>query len=115
MGKSLRTPGEIAFDRCFFPVASFVLFGIAAQSIQVAQIWDDTPEALMEGAGFPREALVWLLFVLGLLLGALWGRALISLIRSWRDPSARVLRISSTLLLIPFAFQVCVLLAAPFL
>jgi hypothetical protein len=85
--RDLRTPGEIAFDRCFFPFALFFLFPsfVDIQSLPLRWI----------GIFFMPLAIV------------LWGRALISLIKGWRDPAAKILRVVSLVLLLLWTPPFC--------
>ena len=96
--KRLRLPGEIAFDLCFLPLVALTLFNIIFSG-------DDWRPPFWHG---------WLWFGLGLVLAALWFRAVFTLVRAWRDPSSRVLRFSTLMLLFPFAVATSRFLLAPF-
>jgi hypothetical protein len=114
--KPRRLPGEIAFDRCFFPVAALFVLNVICGIITFRQYQTFEPPTEAELAvEIPQPAWhIWLPFVFGLLLAVLWFRALVSLVRTWRDPSSRVLRFSASMLLIPFAAVTCRLLLTPF-
>jgi len=107
--KFRRLPGEVAFDRCFFPVAvmfcSGVIFNIIALAhrnrLKDANIRGDGLHPADVGA--PHAWWLWFYFTLGVVLAVLWVRAFLTLIRDWRDPSARVLRFPAAVLLFPFA------------
>ena len=104
-------PGEIAFDRCFIPVAILATLGGTEQAVRA--LWLGDAERLPETS--PRwAAYEWLWCGIGLAFACLWVRALLTLVRAWRDPSARILRFSASVLLIPFATAVWLLLRAPF-
>ena len=106
-----RLPGEVAFDRCFLPLAALSVLSILFQFIAWRLRAPYRPESEAE---IPAAWLVWLPFALGLLLAVLWVRALFSLVTTWRDPSSQVLRFSASVLLIPFAIVTCQLLLTPF-
>jgi len=113
--KRRRLPGEIAFDRCFLPLVALSLLNIFVGIIE----WRNRPSAPLTEAQLDAEMPpplwhAWLSFGLGLLLAALWVRAVVTLTRAWRDPSSRVLRFSASVLLIPFAVATCRLLLTPF-
>lgn len=113
-----RLPGEIAFDRCFLPLAALsllhigqIVFGIITRRPgQYAPLAGEPLAAEMP----PPDWQAWLWFALGLLLAVLWFRAMGTLVRAWRDPSSRVLRFSASVLLIPFAVVTGRLLLTPF-
>jgi len=113
--KHLRLPGEIAFDRCFLPLAALSLFNIifAIITLRLSPSEPLTEEQLAAEMPPPLWH-AWLWFALGLLLAVLWFRAIVSLVRAWRDPSSRVLRFSASVLLIPFAVATFRLLLTPF-
>ena len=110
-----RLPGEVAFDRCFLPLVALSVFNIVfaiiadrgtpSESLSEEQLAAEMPLPIWHA---------WLWFALGLLLAGLWFRAVVSLVRTWRDPSSRVLRFSASVLLIPFAVATCRLLLTPF-
>src|SRR5687767_12952065 len=109
--KDRRLPGEIAFDHCFLPLVALSLFNIVfwiiARNLRPSEPLTEAQRA----AEMPPpawHASFW--FALGLLLAVLWFRALVSLVRAWRDPSSKVLRFSAAALLLPFAIVTCQLL-----
>ena len=87
--KQNRSPGERAFDLCFLPFAAFCVLAFCTVSIIR---WLRGPyEARLAVVKSPPSAwLIWIPFGLGVLLGVLWVRALISVIRAWSDPSFRI-------------------------
>lgn len=110
-------PGEIAFDRCFLPVAAYCAItffvGVARLSASKSSPLPITEEALAAELPPPFwQAWVW--FALGLLLAALWCRALVTLARAWRDPSSRIVRFPASVLLIPFAVVAYQLIVLPY-
>lgn len=113
--KHRRLPGEIAFDRCFLPLIALSLFNIAF-AIITGRLDQSEPltEVKLAAPVPPPLWHAWLWFALGLLLAALWFRAIVTLARAWRDPSARVLRFSASVLLLPFAVVTYQLLLTPF-
>jgi hypothetical protein len=113
--KRRRLPGEIAFDRCLLPLVALSFLNIIFGGIE----WRLRPsgpltEAQLDAEMPPPLWHEWLWFALGLLLVVLWFRAVVTLVRTWRDPSSRVLRFSSSVLLIPFAVATYRLLLTPF-
>jgi hypothetical protein len=114
--KSRRLPGEIAFDRCFFPIAALFTFNIVwwILSIRQDQTFKPPTEADLAAELPPPAWHLWLSFALGLVFAVLWFRALASVLRAWRDPSSRILRFSASVLLVPFAIAACRLLLTPF-
>ena len=111
-----RLPGEIAFDRCFLPLATLSVLSFIVEFIawRLRPPYKPETEAQLSAAIPPPAWHAWLPFAVGLLLAVLWVRALVSLVRVWRDPSSRVLRFSASVLLIPFAVVTCRLLHTPF-
>ena len=111
-----RLPGEVAFDRCFLPLATLFILSIITEFVawMVRPPYKPESEAQLSAAMLPPAWNVWLPFTVGLLFAVLWLRALISLATAWRDPSSRVLRFSASVLLIPFAIVTCQLLFTPF-
>lgn len=102
-----RTPGERAFDRCLFPYAVFFMFGTALGIIGGLRRRSPShsrPESVLAVSPPSSAWFPWLTFGLGLILTVLWFRALISVIDAWHDPSAKVLRFVSCILLLPFAY-----------
>lgn len=114
--KRRRLPGEIAFDRCFLPVAALFVLNLISGTMSFRQYQTLKPPTEAELAMQIPQAVphVWLPFAFGLLLAVLWLRAIISLVGAWRDPSSRVLRFSASVLLVPFAVATCRLLGTPF-
>ncbi len=107
--KRARTPGEIAFDRCFLPLAiPFVLLPIITSMASALQIPTESLFTLSQVGGKSVP------FALGLLFTALWARAFYSVIKGWGDPAAKVLRFVSMVLLLPFATLAYFLLKVPF-
>ena len=100
-----RTPGERAFDRCFFPLAIFFVGSVNLTAIEIVRQQrsgsNDTPHRAL--ALLSPEWLPWTSLIVGVLFSFLWVRALFSVIRSWDDPSARILRKVSCILLVSFA------------
>ena len=86
-----RTPGEKAFDRCFFP---WVFSGIYSAM-------------LFHGVH------AWGLFAVGVISAAFWVGGLISLIAGWRDPAARLLRLCALWFLLGLGISTLALLSAP--
>ena len=111
-----RLPGEVAFDRCFLPLAALSILSIAYQIIawRLRPPYKPPTEAQLAAELPPPAWHLWLPFAFGLLLAVLWVRALITLVSVWRDPTSRVLRFSASVLLIPFAVVTCRLLLTPF-
>lgn len=103
-----RTPGERAFDRCLLPLVALFGFSLINEFFAWRLRFPYKPQ--MPPLVWPA----WLPFTVGLILAALWVRAVVSLVAVWRDPSSRVLRFSASILLIPFAFVTCHLLLTPF-
>jgi hypothetical protein len=113
--KRHRLPGEIMFDRCFLPLVALFLLNLVVGIIEWSQrSRKPLTEAQLAAEMPPPQWHAWLWFVLGCLLAALWLRAIITLVRAWRDPSSRVLRFSASVLLIPFAAATYRLLFTPF-
>jgi hypothetical protein len=131
-----RTPGEQAFDRCFFPIAALFVFGVVLRLYPLVALFvgevavgiigwtigqssepgtDTDTGDVPVSAQIPHSAwLVWFSFALGLVLAILWVRAVAGLIATWADPSARILRFPALVLLVPFACVVVKLLLMPF-
>ena len=111
-----RLPGEIAFDRCFLPLVAVIVLQIiyrnASSEFFVASEALNTEE--FTATISPPLWHAWLWFTFGLLLAVLWVRAVLTLARAWRDPSSRVVRFSSCVVLIPFAIITFGLLLHPF-
>ena len=87
-----RTAGERVFDRAFVPLVAFWVFSITTNFA-----------AFRPGGGESVQVWPpWIAFAIGSILAALWGRALVTLLLVWNDPSAKVVRFSALVLLIPF-------------
>jgi len=108
-----RTPGEVAFDRCFLPLFISALFAGVIQSVAVLlrtktkSPWEAAPS--WSAWGWSTVT-----FIVGIAFAILWIRGIRSLISVWRDPSAKVLRFSSTGVLLFSAPMIYSLLAASF-
>lgn len=113
-----RSPGEVAFDRCFFPLAAlfFLVVGEAAADSLPALFTPVRPRAARELAlATPASKWsLWVAFSVGLVAALLWLRALVSVAGAWHDPSTRVLRFSALGLLLFLAWAVVRLLLLPF-
>jgi hypothetical protein len=83
---SIRSPGERAFDQCFYPVPLFVLLFVVRSIL--------SPNDLGLPA-FPS----WGTFSFGIMLSAYWLWAFYAVATAWHDPFARVLRFSSLAIL----------------
>jgi hypothetical protein len=117
-----RSPGERAFDRCFYPFGAIlalallgILEGIFA-NLFVSRTLIHKPHSEAElAAAVPDPAWhTWLPFILGVLLCVYWLWAFFGVLSTWRDPRARVLRFSALFLLL---FDACIaygLLTFPF-
>ena len=114
--KRRRLPGEIAFDRCFMPVAALFILKLVFFAIGLTYERPKGPptEAELATQLPPPAWHGWLFCGVGVVLAFLWVRALVTLIRAWSDPSSRVLRFAAVVLLIPFAIATCRFLLAPF-
>ena len=113
--KRRRLPGEIAFDRCFMPVAALFVLKLVLFAIGLTHQHPKGPPTEAElAAELPPPWHGWLFSAGGAVLAFLWVRALITLIRAWSDPSSRVLRFAAVVLLIPFAIATCRFMLAPF-
>jgi hypothetical protein len=110
-----RLPGEIAFDRCFLPLVSLLLFKLAFEFLAGRSGASDSL-AEEKLAAVPPTPMwhAWLWFVLGLVFGVLWFRASVTLARAWNDASSRVLRFPALVVLVAFAAVTSRLLLAPF-
>ena len=111
-----RTPGEVAFDRCFFPLAALSIVGvvtIALTAVLSPPAHERTEVELASEVPDPTWPL-WLLFAVGLVVAFFWFRAFVGVVWVWRDPSARVLRFSALGLLLPLAAVAIRLLLLPF-
>ena len=111
-----RTPGEVAFDRCFFPLAALSVVGVvtvALTAVLSPPAHERTEVELASEVPDPTWPL-WLLFAVGLVVAFFWLRAFVGVVRAWRDPSARILRFSALGLLIPLAIVAVRLLFLPF-
>lgn len=114
--KRRRLPGEVAFDRCFIPVAiifvaRMILAGVAVLYFGASKA---PTKAELAVQSLPIMGLTWLLPLAGLVLALLWLRAVWTLVRVWNEPSARVLRFPAMVLLIPFGLVARHLLLSPF-
>jgi hypothetical protein len=98
-----RSPGERAFDRalCFF-----VLFVLLCNPM--LPIW-----LRSEDGASPPEA-GWIPFAIGIAAFCIWAWLALGVVAAWHDPMARVLRVSSSLLLLYFAVIASCLLRVPF-
>jgi hypothetical protein len=94
------TPGERALDACVFPILG----------ILIATVFIDRFPSMERYLMSWRE---WVGGAVGLLYAALLLRAVRSLSAAWSDPSARILRFSASVLLIPLALIVFSLLRPP--
>ena len=114
----LRTPGEVAFDRCFFPLAAVCILDVLANGVAI--VYDSATstqghtEAEIAVAAPVSRWPLWIAFLIGLVTAFLWLRALISVVMAWRDPSASVLRFSAVGLLLFLAVVTVSLLRLPF-
>jgi hypothetical protein len=99
--------GERAFDRCFFPVAIYIALVLGAVILDT--LLTDSDARVRQ-----PEWLAWLLFACGALLSVHWLWALRGVIRSWHDPTARVLRFASLGLLFLAALIIAGLFYLPF-
>jgi hypothetical protein len=113
-----RSPGELAFDRCFYPfgaILAVVLVGIFGDLFISRRVTRKPHSEAELAAAMPDPAWhVWLPFTLGVLLCIYWLWALWGLLRAWKDPRARVLRFSALFLLFFDAGIAIVLLSSPF-
>lgn len=114
--KRRRLPGEIAFDRCFMPVVALFVLKLIFVLIELAHEHPNRlPTEAELAAQLPPPAWQgWLFCGVGVVLAFLWVRAVVSLVRAWSDPSARVLRFVAVVLLVPFGIATCRYLLAPF-
>ena len=112
-----RTPGEVAFDRCFFPLASLSVVGVVTSALTAVLSLPAHPRTEAELASeVPNPAWpLWILFSIGLVVAFFWLRAFIGVVQVWRDPSARILRYPALGLLLPLGFVAVRLLLLPFL
>jgi hypothetical protein len=98
-----RSPGELAFDRCFYPFGTLLLlcfFRLFGELLLQSGTDQRKPPFLAASATTSGPAwLHWLPFACGWLLCAYWVWAFFSVVRSWRDPRVRILRISALFLL----------------
>lgn len=113
-----RSPGERAFDRCFYPFGVVLLLPVITMAIHLV-VRPSTPHRQRSeaelAAAMPDPAwLSWIPFTLGVLLCAYWVWALWSVLRAWHDPAARILRVSSILLLLFDAGIILALISEPF-
>ena len=112
------SPGERAFDRCFYPfgaVLALALAGILGELfISYTVTHKPHSEAEFEVTVPDPAWHTWLPFTLGVLLCIYWLWAFWSLLRAWRDPRARILRFSALFLLLFDASIAYLLLSSPF-
>ena len=111
-----RSPGEIAFDRCFFPLATLFVLGVVIVALTLAFAPLAHPRSEIDFAPGTRARArpLWPSRGAGLIIAFFWWRGFVSVARAWRDPSARVLRFSALGLLIPLAIVAVRFLHLPF-
>ncbi len=95
-----RSPGERAFDRALMSLFFFLL------------AWSFIDSSMEQSA--VSTAPDWLAFCMRVAVFCLWIWLVRGVVVAWSDPFARVLRISSVLLLLFYAVIVFSLLRAPF-
>jgi hypothetical protein len=113
-----RSPGERAFDRCFYPFGAILALALAGifGELFISHTVTHKPRSEAELAATPADPAwhTWLPFTLSMLLCIYWLWAFWSVLRAWRDPRVRVLRFSALFLLLLDAGIAYVLLSYPF-
>ncbi len=113
-----RSPGERAFDLCFYPFGVVLAFAFASLFGDLLMS-DSTSRNAQNGRSLIAAVLdpTWyrlVQFAIGELLCVYWLWALWCVLRAWRDPGARVLRFSALFLLLFDGCMAFGLLTSPF-
>lgn len=102
-----RSPGERAFDRCFYPFGA--ILGLWIVGIFVDAFFRDSGARKLHSEAELSTAVpdpawhAWLPYAISVILCGYWFWALLSVLRAWTDPRARILRLSALTLLIFYA------------